>query len=601
MHLKLQPTPVWCGGDSRGTTILVRLCLTIGVSKAPPLSNLPGAITAANEIGAWAENSGFVTRVVTDDGAETVTIPRLRKTLEEMLPDNDEVELFVLHFAGHGFRIGAEQNVWLPSDFDHEMRGISVEGLKKQLYMRGIRNLTILSDACRSLPASVQIADLMPDHVLPRGRYAVDSPIIDRFNAVSDGEQAFMLKGDAGSPARCVFSTILYEGLTGHAKAFDKHLPDCVIPESLALFSKERMQEICELYQLDCTPEFTTGIPREHVIYHQRGSSPKGNTPTPSWPEPPDGPDAIIANWNASPHVHRRDTREGIEQRLRDTRQSFRFDKKVIRSKFNLVVLGRDPVRVWSRDNCARSKNQTGWFKVDVPHHGATQILVEFIDGTVASAVVYDQLATVLSVDDEGVIGWTCINPWEDVERQINHSIGAIADLQHGSLTANEVDEIAMTLRELKHVSPILGAIASHLYDYSGDTDSIRRMAYFYCYYSQPIPFDIAFLGLLSHEQVDSGYHVTVPGVAARPPSSHADSLPDWVTRETKPSSGLVAGYWPWLRQGWDFVEDPETEEKAVADSIRDVIPYLLPSQFSSFRLEGARILISKFRLEGYE
>ncbi|MBY3214303.1 hypothetical protein HFO21_07930 [Rhizobium laguerreae] len=189
----------------------MKLCLTVGVSKAKQLAGLPGAITAASEIGAWAQAAGIATRIVTDEGSNPVTIPRLRAEFENILPKNDKVELFILHFAGHGYRTGAEQNIWLPSDFHHEMRGISVEGLKKQLYQYGISNLTILSDACRSMPNDIEIADMVADPILPRGPYEIVAPAIDRFNAVSDGGRAFMLNGDNYSPPRCVFSTILLE------------------------------------------------------------------------------------------------------------------------------------------------------------------------------------------------------------------------------------------------------------------------------------------------------------------------------------------------------------------------------------------------------
>ncbi len=240
----------------------MKLCLTIGVSKAPPLSYLPGAITAAHEMGDWARQAGFTTDVITDEGETRVTIQRIRESLKEMLASNDEVELLVLHFAGHGFRSGAEQNMWLPSDWFDETRAISVEGLKRQLYRHGIRSLTIFGDACRSLPADIDTADIFGDPVLPRGPYEAQAPIIDRFNAVVDGQQAYMLKGDGKAPDRCVFSTVLIEGLCGFRdEAFDKYLPDCVIPESLALFSKDRLREIGEIYDLQCKPDLSVQLP----------------------------------------------------------------------------------------------------------------------------------------------------------------------------------------------------------------------------------------------------------------------------------------------------------------------------------------------------
>lgn len=583
----------------------MKLCLTIGVSKAQPLAGLPGAITAAYEIGAWAQAAGFVTRIVTDEGSTPVTIPRLRAELEDMLPKNDKVELFILHFAGHGYRTGAEQNIWLPSDFHHEMRGISVEGLKKQLYRYGISNLTILSDACRSMPNDIEIADMVADPILPRGPYNIVAPAIDRFNAVSDGGRAFMLNGDSHSPPRCVFSTILLEGLSGQfAGAFDKYLPDCIIPESLAIFSGARTEEICELYRLDCIPEFSTGIPREHIIYHRKGPAFGNVPPMPVWPKPPEGPDAIVTSWQTGPeqwYGHRLLERQTQEERREYTRRSFVFDERAIKIGINLIVLGRQPVRVWTNTYSRRRRIKPFCFAVGVDAGGATQVLIEFSDGTAASAVVYFQLVTILSLDENGVIGWTCVNRWENIETQISQSIEAIANLQYGTLAANEVDQIAVTLRRAKHINPVSGAIASYLYDYAGDIDSIRRMAYFYCYYGQPIPFDVAFLGLLPHADFNVDYHVSVPAVAARRAKEDPVQLPSWVTRATETMTGDVAGNWPWLRQGWDFVEDPEPLEKASADNIRDVIPHLLPSQFSSFQRRGMEILIDRFGLEGFE
>jgi hypothetical protein len=137
-----------------------RICLAIAASRSEQLEHLPGAITAAEEVGQWAERSGFaIVRVVTDKKRdEPVTIARLRGVLEKVLQDDgEEIDAFVLHFAGHGFRIGAEQNLWLPTDWYSELRAISVEVLKGNLYRHGIRNLTIFSDACRALPNDIEI------------------------------------------------------------------------------------------------------------------------------------------------------------------------------------------------------------------------------------------------------------------------------------------------------------------------------------------------------------------------------------------------------------------------------------------------------------
>lgn len=588
----------------------MNLCLTIGVSKARPLSSLPGALTAAQEMGEWAERSGYITAVVTDEGKDLVTIARIRQALLALLPENDVVEAFILHFVGHGFREGAEQNLWFPSDWHDEMRVISVEGLKRQLFRHGIKNLTIISDACRSQPADVEMADLTRDSILPRGPYEFVSPIIDRFNAVSDGQKAYMLNADAKSPARCIFSTVLLEGLNGHREeAFDKHIKDCVIPESLALFSILRMREIGDQYRLKCAPDNIVGIPREHIIYHERSKGVAGVSPPPQWPLPPkassdlDLGDGIVAEnkiWLDPDFLGEMGEEVRALTRHEDVRKSFRLDADYWSGNVNLVVLGQIPRRVWtvSRTLSRGKADRPGEYKVDVRYRSPAQVIVEFDDEVFASAIVYDGLVTVLSRDDRGVIGWACASRWDYAQPQIDLSLDVIADLHVGNLSADQVDDLAVRLREMKHLNPIFGAVSSYLYDYSGDIDSIRRMAYFYCRYDQSIPFDIAYMGLLQLRRKPLGYEAQVPSVEARAASVKNTDLPVWVTRATKAASGSVAGFWPWLRQGWEFIEAPEDVEKAPADSLRDVIPFLLPSPFTSFRPEGAEILIRKFHME---
>ncbi|AOI67640.1 hypothetical protein WS51_28655 [Burkholderia territorii] len=580
----------------------MKLFLTIGVSEAPPLSHLPGAITVANEMGDWARKAGFVTEVITDENKTPVTIARIREALLGMLPTNDEVELFILHFAGHGLRSGAEQNVWLPSDWYKETRAISVEGLKRRLYRHGIKSLSIFSDACRSLPMDIDTADIFEDPVLPRGPYDEVAPIIDRFNAVGDGQQAYMLKGDDVAPPRCVFSTVLVEGLCGlKDEAFDKYNSDCVIPESLALFSMERLKEIAETYDLKCSPDCHPGIPREHAIYFRRGENPT-DLPIPQWPAPPSplaqAPDNTSEDLQASP--------PDIEFRPLKWhfRASLSLHSYLSPWRFNLAIRGAVPKKIWSTSPVEKGLIDADGaaYRVRGTEDGAIQILVEFDDGVFASAVVYENLITLISRDEKGEINWTCVSEWAEFRRGLNTSIDVMKDLQAGNLSADRVDDIAAKLREAKHINPTLGAIASYLYDYTGDIDSIRRMAFFYCHYYQPMPFDVAFMGLLSTKDMGrDGIVVDVPPIPARPQSRTNGKLPDWVTRATGGKSGQVAGFWPWLRQGWQFMEDPAPQEKAAAEGLRDVAKFLLPSQFSAFREQGARILIDRFNLEASE
>ncbi|WP_336693530.1 caspase family protein [Delftia acidovorans] len=576
------------------------LCLTIGVSQAPPLSYLPGAITAAHEMGEWARQAGFVTTVITDENKTPVTIQRIRDALLGMFSSNEEVELFVLHFAGHGFRSGAEHNVWLPSDWYRESRAISVEGLRKQLYKHGIKSLSIFGDACRSLPSDLDTADIFGDPVLPRGPYNAALTITDRFSAAVDGQQAYMLKGDDTAPARCVFSTVLLEGLSGlKDAAFDKYLPDCVIPESLALFTAARLREVGETYDLRCTSECVTGIPRDHAVYFQRGRSAQ-TLPAPRWPAPPSMLQAPVVQYqfpdiDSPPQPHKAKV---LKQHIRD---GLELKDKVYGRNFNLCVRGAAPKAIWSTCTVERRSSEVGVsnYRVYSEMHEASQILVEFKDGVFASAVVYPTLTTFLIRGEGGETNWTCISREGENPGSLTSSLATMTALQEGSLAANQVDDIAVRLREGKHVNPILGAIASYLYDYAGDIDSIRRMAFYYCSRNQAIPFDIAFMGLL-HTRISGhgGFVAEVPEVQERPSSSANAGLPRWITSATPSMAGKVAGLWPWLRQGWQFMDNPMPPEKNAAEGLNDFTRFLLPSQFSSFKAEGGHILIDRFKLE---
>jgi hypothetical protein len=94
----------------------------------------------------------------------------------------------IIYFAGHGLIREAEEGLWLMSDWYNELRAVAVELLKRRLYKYQIDQIAIFADACRSLPTSIDIADLVADGVLGRGPSLVDTmPPIDKFIAAQDG------------------------------------------------------------------------------------------------------------------------------------------------------------------------------------------------------------------------------------------------------------------------------------------------------------------------------------------------------------------------------------------------------------------------------
>jgi hypothetical protein len=142
--------------------------------------------------------------------------------------------------------------------------------------------------------------------------------------------------------------------------------------------------------------------------------------------------------------------------------------------------------------------------------------------------------------------------------------------------------------------------IAAYLYDVIGDLDSIRRMAYFYTLNNQPIPYDIAFMGMIPTERLGDGQLLAhVPAVPERT-KRHQDRepLPSWVTRNTPAAGGLVAGRCPWLKQGWDHAASPEEVELPMVDGLAAERRHLKPSNFTVLNASGGQGLIQRWGLK---
>lgn len=260
----------------------------------------------------------------------------------------------------------------------------------------------------------------------------------------------------------------------------------------------------------------------------------------------------------------------------------------------NLLFAAGKPAAVWSH---ARAK-KTGLNHWHVGREAASeQLLVEYDDGIFVPVVIYPNLITIVARDDRGANGWLFKSRHEMLSSS-TASADILARMQSGDLPPSDVDEVAAVMRHSKHGDPMLGAICAYLYDYSGDLDNIRRMAYFYVFNGQPIPYDIALMGELATRGSDrTGYSADVPEVLKRPREPNS-KLPNFVTRATDATAGNVGGLCPWLRQGWDFVEAPSEREAPLVQGLPDVRRHLLPETFTSFDGEGGGILANHWNME---
>lgn len=269
-------------------------CLAIGISNAGGgLDYLGGAVTGAVGMHEWAQAMGYESVLLVDelpDGTTNrVDIESIKQALLKLLPRGSATDRFILYFAGHGLLNAADNGLWLQSGWQEDKRAVAAEVLRRRLREFGVKQITLIADACRKLPPDMDYADLTQDGVLGSGFDRPRSdPAIDRFTATQDGLAAFMIPGSkAGEPDRCVFSGVLLEGLWGQSEeAFSRRAPGKVISQSLAEYLRKRVPEVAEVYGVGMNPQTATGFPEASDIYFDRSAAPPAPPMVP-WPQPP--------------------------------------------------------------------------------------------------------------------------------------------------------------------------------------------------------------------------------------------------------------------------------------------------------------------------
>jgi hypothetical protein len=591
-----------------------QIAVAVGVGDAPPLPYLSGAINGARSFHEWASRLGYSSKLVIDDETP-VTIERLRSELSTVLTVNNEpIHRLLLYFAGHGLIREAEEGLWLLSDWYKELRAVAVETLKRRLSMYyNIQQIAIFADSCRSLPPDIEAADLAPDPVLGRGPYRSPAPpTLDKFVAAQDGAETFMVPGNSPEEDRCLFSGLLVEGLWGaHPDAFSKILKGSITSRSLGAFLQSAVPTLASRYELNLVPSVSPTFPEGDDIYLEPETS---LTPPvfPEWP-PLDvfkrtmGIRGIKGVLGASSGIGYK--RGGIaslqtpgeelveqihqQQRLRafDTGAGFVIQSGLVRA-------------VWTPRSLFAERHGYLWqigHRSESPRlqHSAP-VLIEFDDGMFAALTALPNFVADVIRDQRGISALVYRPDWED--KAPGRTEAALASMENGNLRTDQLITLAVGLRQEKHCDPVLGAISAYLYDAIGDIGSIHRMAYYYTLHGQPIPYDIALLGLLTGERRDERLWVRVPPVQEQKPRTEAEQQHEWTFKATPETWGEVGGLWPWLRQGWIFLDEPLDDRSPLIDrGLIQLTRCLKPGRFATLDSEGGRRIADLFNLSPNE
>jgi hypothetical protein len=593
------------------------VALAVAVSEAKPLPYLSGALNGARDFGKWATALGYETRILTDE-AEPVTIPRLRLEFEATLnPPAAPVHRLILYFAGHGVIREAEEGLWLLSDWFNELRAVAVEVLKRRLYAYNVAQITIFADACRSLPANIDVADLVPDSVLGRGPARPPfPPPIDKFIAAQDGAKTYMVPGATPEEDRCIFSGVLLEGLWGaHPAAMSKILPGKVTSRSLGAYLQAEVPEIAKRYNCTLAPSVFPNFPEGDDYYYGDGATP---TPPafPEWPPLPAEPPAALGPLDFLPDLGlgfippMMPTNGEVstpsagpdQQMLAQLRNQSRPDHFETGAGFAVQGL---PVRaVWTTSDVFAERDSGGgeWWRVSQGWVGGqlqqpTPVLVEFKDGNFAATTMMPMFIATILRDTRGISALI----YREVHTQRNVAAvteEAIAEMESGALRADRATDLAVELRQGKHSDPVRGVLSAYLYDAIGDIDNIRRMAFYYIQQFQPIPYDIAMLAHIEGGWADNCLWASVPEVAKRDPRTEEEAKFPWTYAATPAAKGVVGGLWPWMRQGWPFIDDlPDDGSTLVLSDIAQLNAHVMPGRFTMLDNAGGVALAQRLQL----
>ena len=621
------------------------LAVAIGVAEAKPLRRLRGALNCARWFHQWASSQGYQSALITDDGTP-VTVPRLRGEIEALLAGGP-IHRMLLYFAGHGLIQEAEEGLWLLSDWQTEQRAVAVEVLKRRLYKWNIQQISIFADSCRCLPSDMDAADLTRDGVLGNGPAPRSQPDIDKFVAAQDGDAAFMIPGASPAQDRCLFSGVLLDGLWGQsANAFSTLKANTITSQSLGKYLKNEVPKVAGRYQRTLLPAVSPTFQDPDDVYlakNQEGpQTPPPLPPLPDWP----APQAVIALGAGG-------QRRTLELFLEGSRRlsDWELDHLVggdvpSRGGEDLPMRGPDDsskpwtdappcqrsfvdrIRSQSRPNgfetgagfaveggnirkihtpagvFGEPHGDAGWWRVG-EHPGfvlsrPAPVLLEFEDETVAAAAALPGFVATLLRDARGITALVYRPAYEGRRDIAADAETAIAAMEDGSLRAANAANLAANLTLGKRVDPLLGVLSAYLYESIGDLDNIRRLAYLYAAAGQPIPYDIALLAHLRGEWRNALPFVHVPAVPPRPPRTGAEQSAAWTYEATPPATGYAAGCWPWMRQGWAFLDDARDDgSELVLPGLTELTASLRPGRFTTFDAIGGRGLADLFHLNG--
>ena len=627
-----------------------RIFVSMAVSRpGGGLEPLPGAITSAKRMAAWAKAQGYNTLLLHDEAEPEITIDLLRDQISAAISevtDQNTLDRLVIFFAGHGAALAIGDQYWILTHWHkRSTEAIKVSSLQRMLEYYGPKQVSIIGDACQEF--SSKFIDLVGSAVLDRPEEAQKTYELDQFFAVDVGKQAFMIKASGEKESFCVFTEVLLDVLEGDTEDiyFEKTgTVRRVTSQSIARYLANNVEREAGKYGVSMHPRPMPGFYTDTTYLTLPRRPPKRRPPAQKTSASSTGlgqqPDVGLVDLDAvllnspglaetSQPIQRSASKTmlvpfrpakralaaqtaALDQAREDSRTTFAHavDSATVRDHFEtgcgVCVSGADVVQVQaSFGEVSAVDGEPNWFRIRLDalssdSLGWTDSLVTLADGRVVSVCAVNGFVAALHLIDATSLS-LFHRPLGAAEHEGREAIDLLAQLHADLLNPQKIADAAASLQQGKHRTITLGCIAAQFYDTVRDVDSLRSLAAFYAVRQQPVPLDIILYGGGTLHDSDGRLYADIPAVAARQAHS-GQAQKQRFTSEPTPAFDRwpVAGRIPWMRQAWGAVATARCGASA-ADWRRQAMhamEFLAPGLFTIVRPEGHEALA---RLSGMQ
>lgn len=559
--------------------------IVIGVDRTGQMPPLGGAVSGATDFADWAQTQGMSTKLITDANDHDVTLEELQVAVEAVTK-NRNCDKLIVYFAGHGFLLSPEVELWLLSRApDRGSEAVNVQLSRYNARYSGIQHVIFVSDACRSGGPTHRHRSVMGASIFPAPpNYDYDGKL-DMFYAARPGDVAHEYRDadEAADNYMGIFTECLLRGLSGKEPEVVQEITEgsqtrwLVLSDLLEAHLKKavplRAEEIS--IRLSQSPII---IPESRLpqYFGVLDRAPEGEAQNGQGEAPPlDVGDFVSSvqdevmsfdeTTDAASREATTDAHRLLVQQMDRVATSRGRDHYETETGF--TIYGRIQSTV-AGDGLGLEPFEDGevtHIRVLDPQDGqGRSILIEFPSGFGTVLAIKPGFIGTVILDDDQVINVSYtpssntplfqdeyLDQADRIERRRAFAAAA-ARLGMFRLDSESAENAGDYLRMLKGLDPTLGLYAAYAYFQAGRMSLVRNVFGIMANVDpQPVPFDVALL--------------------ARFAGDHMSPLT------------TVAPFCPMLRQGWALLElHPPS-----FDSLHAYRSLLIPSLWTAFTPEG--------------